>query len=54
PTDEDYHWFDGDGMVYAFYIENGRISLRNRWVRTDKFLLEQGGAAGFSAYWATR
>ncbi|MCV7083207.1 carotenoid oxygenase family protein, partial [Mycolicibacterium insubricum] len=42
PTDEDYHWFDGDGMVYAFYIENGRISLRNRWVRTDKFLLEQG------------
>lgn len=42
PTDEDYHWFDGDGMVYAFYIENGRVSMRNRWVRTDKFLLEQG------------
>ena len=42
PTDEDYHWFDGDGMVYAFFIENGRVSMRNRWVRTDKFLLEQG------------
>lgn len=42
PTDEDYHWFDGDGMVYAFYLEDGRVSMRNRWVRTDKFLLERG------------
>lgn len=40
PTDEDYHWFDGDGMVYAFFIENGRAALRSRWVRTDKLLLE--------------
>ncbi|WP_162958391.1 carotenoid oxygenase family protein [Nocardia yunnanensis] len=40
PSDEDYHWFDGDGMVYAFFLENGRVSLRNRWVRTDKLLLE--------------
>ncbi|MGV0741330.1 carotenoid oxygenase family protein [Mycolicibacterium sp. XJ870] len=40
PTVEDYHWFDGDGMVYAFFIEGGRVSLRNRWVRTDKLLLE--------------
>ncbi|MFI5796630.1 carotenoid oxygenase family protein [Streptomyces sp. NPDC051677] len=40
PTDEDYHWFDGDGMVYAFFIEDGRASMRNRWVRTDKLLLE--------------
>lgn len=40
PTDEEYHWFDGDGMVYAFFIDNGRVALRNRWVRTDKLLLE--------------
>lgn len=40
PTAEDYHWFDGDGMVYAFFLEDGRVSMRNRWVRTDKFLLE--------------
>lgn len=40
PTGEDYHWFDGDGMVYAFFLEDGRVSLRNRWVRTDKLLLE--------------
>jgi carotenoid cleavage dioxygenase len=45
PTREgDYHWFDGDGMVYAMHFENGRVSLRNRWVRTEKFELEQ--AAG--------
>ncbi|MCM6772579.1 carotenoid oxygenase family protein [Nocardia sp. CDC159] len=40
PTAEDYHWFDGDGMVYAFFLEDGRVSLRSRWVRTDKLLLE--------------
>lgn len=40
PTDEDYHWFDGDGMVYAFFISDGRISMRSRWVRTDKMALE--------------
>ncbi|WP_194818223.1 carotenoid oxygenase family protein [Nocardia sp. XZ_19_385] len=40
PTEEDYHWFDGDGMVYAFFFEEGRVSMRNRWVRTDKLLLE--------------
>jgi carotenoid cleavage dioxygenase-like enzyme len=45
PTREgDYHWFDGDGMVYAMHFEDGRVSLRNRWVRTEKFELEQ--AAG--------
>ncbi|MCV7194493.1 carotenoid oxygenase family protein [Mycolicibacterium brumae] len=42
PTDEDYHWFDGDGMVYAFHIADGTVSMRNRWVRTEKFLLERG------------
>jgi carotenoid cleavage dioxygenase len=45
PTREgDYHWFDGDGMVYAFHIEDGRVSMRNRWVRTEKFEMEK--AAG--------
>ncbi|WP_052740802.1 carotenoid oxygenase family protein [Mycobacterium sp. UM_Kg1] len=40
PTDEDYHWFDGDGMVYAFFIEDGRVAMRSRWVRTEKLELE--------------
>jgi carotenoid cleavage dioxygenase len=45
PTREgDYHWFDGDGMVYAMHFQDGRVSLRNRWVRTEKFELEK--AAG--------
>ena len=45
PTREgDYHWFDGDGMVYALHFEDGRVSLCNRWVRTEKFELER--AAG--------
>jgi carotenoid cleavage dioxygenase-like enzyme len=45
PTREgDYHWFDGDGMVYVFHFEDGRVSMRNRWVKTEKFLMER--AAG--------
>jgi len=44
PREGDYHWFDGDGMVYAFHIANGRVAMRNRWVRTEKFELEK--AAG--------
>lgn len=41
PIEGDYHWFDGDGMVFAFFIQDGKVSMRNRWVRTDKFNLEQ-------------
>jgi carotenoid cleavage dioxygenase len=41
-----YHWFTGDGMVHAFRIAGGRVSYRNRWVRTPRFLLEsERGAA---------
>ncbi len=39
-----YHWFDGDGMLHAIRIKNGRASYDNRWVRTERFKLEQ--AAG--------
>lgn len=42
--DDKYHPFDGDGMIYAFKIADGRVSLRNRWVRTPKFRAER--AAG--------
>lgn len=44
PREGEYHWFDGDGMVYVFHIEGGRVSMRNRWVKTEKFLMER--AAG--------
>ncbi len=35
-----YHWFDGDGMIQCFNIEDGRVSWRNRWVRSEKFKRE--------------
>ncbi|MBS0428638.1 MAG: carotenoid oxygenase family protein [Proteobacteria bacterium] len=35
------HWFSGDGMLHAFRIEPGRVSYRNRWVRTGQLALEQ-------------
>ena len=41
PREGDYHWFDGDGMVYVFEIGEGRVSMRNRWVKTDKFVMEK-------------
>jgi carotenoid cleavage dioxygenase len=39
-----YHWFDGDGMLHAFRLRDGRACYRNRWVRTARFSLER--AAG--------
>jgi len=36
-----YHLFDGDGMVHAVRLENGRASYRNRWVRTKGFEYER-------------
>jgi carotenoid cleavage dioxygenase len=44
-----YHWFDGDGMVHAVHLENGRARYRNRWVRTEAFHAES--AAG-RALWS--
>jgi carotenoid cleavage dioxygenase-like enzyme len=32
-----YHWFDGDGMVHALHLADGKVSYRNRWVRTEAF-----------------
>ncbi len=39
-----YHPFDGDGMIYAVHLHDGSASLRNRWVRTEKYNQER--AAG--------
>jgi carotenoid cleavage dioxygenase len=43
------HWFAGHGMVHRFAISNGRVSYTNRWVRTQRWLLErERGAADFA------
>ena len=35
-----HHWFDGDGMIHALTFENGKVSLKNKWVRTKHFDME--------------
>ncbi len=47
---EPHHWFFGDGMVHGFYVEDGRVRYRNRYVRTPKWELEhEHGRALFGA-----
>ncbi|GAB5451359.1 MAG: carotenoid oxygenase family protein [Halioglobus sp.] len=49
PRDGDeYHWFHGDGMIQRFEFAAGRVSWKNRWVRTEKYELER--AAGESLF----
>ncbi|MBY0457234.1 MAG: carotenoid oxygenase family protein, partial [Gemmataceae bacterium] len=43
-----YHWFDGDGMLHAVRIRDGKASYRNRYVRTNGF--EEEKKAGKSLY----
>ena len=37
-----FHPFDGDSMVHAIHLENGKAAYRNRYTRTVGFLAEQG------------
>lgn len=39
-----YHWFDGDGMIHAVRLDDGRAFYRNRWVRSEG--LEEERRAG--------
>jgi len=39
-----YHWFDGDGMIHAITLRDGRAAYRNRWVASDG--LKEERAAG--------
>ena len=39
--DAQAHWFLGDGMIHAFRFAKGRVSCRNRWVRTARFDAER-------------
>lgn len=44
PTSGRYHPFDGDGMLHAVYLEQGKARYRNRYVQTHAYQQEQ--AAG--------
>jgi len=41
PPKNEYHFFTGDGMVHAFTFNNGKVSHKNRWARTERFKIEQ-------------
>lgn len=47
-----YHPFDGDGMIHSAHFDRGRVTYRNRWVRTDAFLEEE--REGRALYWGIR
>lgn len=38
---ENYHMFEGDGMIHAMAFNNGQVHYKNRWVRTEKFIAER-------------
>ncbi|MCA8888834.1 MAG: carotenoid oxygenase family protein, partial [Parvularculaceae bacterium] len=39
-----HHWFDGDAMVHALWLEDGRAQYRNRYVRSGDFTADRDGA----------
>ncbi|HEX3700173.1 MAG TPA: carotenoid oxygenase family protein [Phenylobacterium sp.] len=48
PRDANHHWFGGDGMVHGFYLADGKVHYRNRYVRTPKWRREN--AAGHALF----
>jgi carotenoid cleavage dioxygenase-like enzyme len=51
PRDNNHHWFIGDGMIHAFHVEDGRVSYRNRWVRTPKWEVEHAAHQALFGSW---
>lgn len=51
PRDENHHWFLGDGMLHAFRFAGGKVSYRNRYVRTPRWEAEHlAGHALFGSW----
>jgi carotenoid cleavage dioxygenase-like enzyme len=51
PRDPSHHWFAGDGMIHAFRLANGRVSYSNRYVHTNKYVLEhEAGRSLFGTF----
>lgn len=47
-----YHPFDGDGMIHSAHFKNGKVTYRNRWVRTDDWKSED--ESGRATMWGIR
>lgn len=41
-----YHRYDGDGMLHALHFDQGKVTYRNRWIRTEPFLEEEQAGHG--------
>jgi carotenoid cleavage dioxygenase-like enzyme len=49
PPRANYNPLNGDGMVHAFRVHRGRVTYRNRWVRTQQWKIDhEAGRAMFS------
>ena len=47
----EYHWFGGDGMIHGFFVDDGQVTYRNRYVRTPKYVAENAaGRALFGTF----
>jgi len=47
------HLLDGDGMLQAYRINNGKVHYRNKFVRTEKFQNEQAAGKYLYPTWST-
>ncbi len=37
---EDYHWFDGDGMIHGIFFNNSFMTYNNKWIQTKRLEVE--------------
>jgi len=44
-----HHPFDGDGMLFNAHFDDGRVTIRNKWVRTEGWQVESTTES--SEYW---
>ena len=48
----DYHPFDGDGMLHSAHFDQGQLTIRNKWIRTEAWQRE--AESGHAEYWGIR
>ena len=38
--DEDYHLFDGDGMMHSIFFNGSYLTYQNKWIQTKRLQVE--------------